>query len=851
MSRVRRDLAIAGLAGLGALAIPAVARAQGWCGLAADFAACEAAHHTFIMALGGAGAALLATLIGLVHGLTPGQAVLATDTYLRDALAESEPQPPDLPPPPPLFDPWTGEPLIVQDGSWEGAELGQIWYGGGWVSREEAIRMIQEDMVYVRQRDAEREAFWADSMRLSDEWLRQRVAANEAEAARERAERQRLEDAWQKWQQIEAYADGHDYADILSRIRDDDRVFNPDGSLNVDYVERLGQALRNRIGRDIAAPDEQLQQGWVGDFAGETARDIMRSTWVRILVGIQTAGSSEVIYQSYFAAERMRQAAELAVDRGRDYDFSDAVRTGMGVLADENLPIHTVRALGNEQASWWDVTMAAGVDLLQALNVAQTVRNLRGSARVLSEGGGLRAALTHNDPIDLLAPFRDPDPNPRLWRDPSDVTWQTEGVSVRHLDPPSSGLPSRVQVEVQRVTDPHWRSPTGAMQDQAFRAARAGGATRVQQLDEAFQNLDAARSARDPAAIAAAEEQVRQAAQAVQADKNAIHVLNERPRDPLGNDWLIRRFNAENARIADAADAGLTRDLAQHYNLPPEKVQIVKPTNIPGQPDLSSAAAPPREYYGLARPATGDVPTAGTTAAPEPTVVRGDKASFDRDITARILGEDGVWRDVPAEVTGTYYNRSYWEAATGQPLPTRIGADGAVAIDDAAVAAHAQAMDQTPTSRLSADAYGSGPGDLETATMGQYRHRDFSDPHQVGQTVTHKVDEWAVKADQALADGDLQGAMTNLEEAQRQLVKQYDNLAVNRTQTMVEAGQAPGATVPEGLAEQVKVLQMVGTDGLTPAHAEEILRRMGSSTEQLADQLGRYVTGQQVLRPPG
>lgn len=860
---------VAGLTTLGAVLWPTTAAAAGYCfGVYPwDRAACEGAHHSSVFGMGGFLMAFVSIALGLLfgsggHGLT------------RDAATAPKHSNPAVPKPPaaqpagdsqpalpPLIDPWEGKPLLVQDGSYQGGKLGQVWYGGQWVDRDEAMRGIAADRVYTDQRDEKREAFSQESHRLSDQWLKDRVAALEAEAQKERDDHRRLENAWQTYQNVRDSAEAHGYDDVLSRA--DANALRPDGSVNVDFLERLGAATRNRIHRDLAAPDEALQQGWVADFATNTARDVAHNPLIRMGVGALTNGTSEIFYQSLAAGEKMQDAVNKAVDSGKDYSLTDALRTGAGVLADENLPTNTIRAMLDKNASWGDVGASVAKDAFATLGTLDTLRNLRSSFGAAGRGAGLKDVLNARaEPLNLLQRMfgeGEGAGGKKLWKDPSDATWQTEGASLRHIEEPHPGslppdkLPADIEARIRRVQDPAWRDPTESIKDMAFRHGRKAGAAKVTALENAGRDLEAARLSGDPEAIGAANQRMKDAVLEVQADKHAMHVLNEQPRDVHGNHPTIEKFNEHMDDMYRNADRGLRERLARDMNVHPSDVEIVKVTNVAGEGHITDTAAPPREPYGLATRQPGPLPEApvgpGAVSEAAP-AARGEKASYDRDLTARITTREGVVKDVPAEITGGHYAESFWEASTGKPLPTKVGPDGQLMVDRDALKAHLDRLDQMPTDRLHAEAYGTGPADLDTATKDAFRARDLTDPAQVGEAVSHKVNEWGNKAEGATAAGQLPEAMAHLEESQRQVIKQFDNWGTKRTEAMAAAGNARGAKIPPSLEREVNVLRRVGTDGLTPGQAETVLNQMGTSSRKVGEALGKYVEGQQVLRSP-
>ncbi|MEK7215697.1 MAG: hypothetical protein AAB289_08900, partial [Chloroflexota bacterium] len=215
-----------------------------------------------------------------------------------------------------IVDPWTGEALPVWEPGKYGADdkgnlggPGQVWLGE-WMDPERARDIIRQGIEADIRRAQESQAFWEEGQRLSDKWLHDRTEQLQREAAGEAAVRRAREDAGTTLTNIETTAGGHGYDDILARAGQD--AFNPDGTLNVDYVNRLRDALRARLGRDIAAPDETLNQGWVSDFAGQTFDDARHNPLIRVGAGLLSGGSSEIYFQSQAAWEAMQDAYNQA-----------------------------------------------------------------------------------------------------------------------------------------------------------------------------------------------------------------------------------------------------------------------------------------------------------------------------------------------------------------------------------------------------------------------------------------------------------------------------------------------------------------------------------------------------------
>ena len=187
----------------------------------------------------------------------------------------------------------------------------------------------------------------------------------------------------------------------------------------------------------------------------------------------------------------------------------------------------------------------------------------------------------------------------------------------------------------------------------------------------------------------------------------------------------------------------------------------------------------------------------------------------------------------------------------------------------------AKRLDQATTDRLNAEAYGTGQADLDTATKDVYRGRDLTDPEAVANTIKFKVHHWVNEGDDLralaartreeamelgidstagkermrMADELMMRAEAHYEEGARQLTKQYKNMAITRTENMLQAGNAPYATLPRALAEDINILRRVETDpAFSIAEAMEILDRRDTSVRDVGDRLSRFVEGQQLLR---
>lgn len=333
-----------------------------------------------------------------------GAAAGAVPPLLRGRRRRPEPQQdgkkrePDLK----IQNPWTGKPLTVWEPGRFGpgengnpGEPGMVWWGGNWIDPEEARERINESLAADHRREAESEAFAQESQQRSEEWMRNRVQQLQQEAERERQdaerERQAQEDARKALRNIEDIADRHGYDDIWNRAQE--KAFRPDGSLDADYLNRLRDTLRNRLGRDQAFPNEP-QQNWIAEGLSNTWNDARHNPLIRIGSGVLTGGASEVFFQSQGAWEAMQQSFNQAADRGRAWDMTDAVRSGYGQFLRGNLPLNTINALRDPKATWGEVAMGAGLDAFTGLGLRNTINNVRGSMSAFQAGESWRNVVT-------------------------------------------------------------------------------------------------------------------------------------------------------------------------------------------------------------------------------------------------------------------------------------------------------------------------------------------------------------------------------------------------------------------------------------------------------------------------
>ncbi|WP_188526172.1 hypothetical protein [Sinisalibacter lacisalsi] len=409
-----------------------------------------------------------------------------------------------------------------------------------------------------------------------------------------------------------------------------------------------------------------------------------------------------------------------------------------------------------------------------------------------------------------------------------------------------------------------------------FEAGRARGAEKVSDLDDA---LDYRRNNPD---APDADARVRDAVDKVQKDKHAMHELNKRG-GPDAPSETIAEFNKELKTSYETAHDSARRRIADEYGVPIEDVKVVKATNAPGE----VAPADPRGFARKPDPSVRTDAADYQQRPPEAGVeVRGDKASFDQDVTYRVRQDEVIdprtgkvqegFADVPKTDSQRIYNEEFYKARHGGDLPTKVNPEtGKLEVDTDAVNKYAKDMDQACTDRLDAEAYGTGDRDLKTAVDPQHRGRDFDDVEAVGKTMEHKNYEWQndaaknradanaldAKANALEAEGRVQDAAevraeagdlhakaeAQIEEGYRQTTKQFKNQLEDRVAKLNEQYGRKVAEVPPRLEKAVDIMQ---NPKLTPAEVELELAKMGYTPDKVVQQMSSNLESLQKFKPP-
>jgi hypothetical protein len=219
-------------------------------------------------------------LVSLLTGLGPAAGIMFGAAFVRALLDVADVADDGLPPelteekPPreapetrkepqpdltPLVDPETGQPLLIQDGRYEGGKPGQVWYREQWMDRASAERLI-----------AEKEAEWERDRRR---WQDERSGEWE-----QQVKQQREREGYVYEREKDAYVPGDSHPDVIEEQRrkdaerlDDFIERNVKDLKRQDFlqelVDRVRQnggdmdALRNAVKDNTVGAEQQLSMG--------------------------------------------------------------------------------------------------------------------------------------------------------------------------------------------------------------------------------------------------------------------------------------------------------------------------------------------------------------------------------------------------------------------------------------------------------------------------------------------------------------------------------------------------------------------------------------------------------------
>jgi hypothetical protein len=350
--------------------------------------------------------------------------------------------------------------------------------------------------------------------------------------------------------------------------------------------------------------------------------------------------------------------------------------------------------------------------------------------------------------------------------------------------------------------------------NEAWERRRMASRGKVFDYETKARELDDARKLGDAKEIERAAQAKRDAAMKLQADKMSLQELNR------GKQSTIKNFNGDMKHVYGNTDDKMV-DWAGREN----GFGKLEPHGTGPDGERIFRDAKGNEVH-IAEPTN---PTGGKV-----------KAGADRDYTMRAkpAGANEA-KDIPSGQVQDEYNKHFFDSAGGKDMAKRTGLP-----EDPGH--FTEKMDQVATDKLHKEAYGSGPRDLETAL--KKPGQAFSDPNQVGKAIEYKGDHWTNKGD--------------FYEGSRQTMKQFDNQALGRFKAMDQhveelqkAGQLPKdfALKPPSpqVSEGVEILRKVHQpNGISPMQAEEELRKIGMTPQDVSRGVGDYVDSLQRAAPP-
>lgn len=339
-----------------------------------------------------------------------------------------------------------------------------------WMTQDEA------DDFYDALRDSQIAASVAAGRRSGRVWAEAWERAAAAERAAEENARAAAQQGWDEYVRLGDLAINQDRMDILERLSRDESVFDEDGNLDRERLDRLIDMMRDHLWREQAAPDPVYSEtGQLIVDVGNSLDEFSRSIPVRIATGMATGGMSEIYHQGRTVVEAVRGAAERSVEWTRDpatgewrppqedFDVLDGVGVALDAAARENIPgYNTAATLLDPNATASDV---AGAALWDAIGARMARGELNEAMDQLRRAGGrVRPGVR----------LTTPDPNlPTIRAQPGDVIAPGPYIP-RHGAPDDLSRLARGQVVPDSMI--HQTGWTPAQIDHMNRIARANDA---------------------------------------------------------------------------------------------------------------------------------------------------------------------------------------------------------------------------------------------------------------------------------------------------------------------------------------------------------------------------------------
>jgi hypothetical protein len=210
---------------------------------------------------------------------------------------------------------------------------------------------------------------------------------------------------WDTLGDIRRIAGKYDFQDILGQAERD--VFKPDGSLDVDYLQKLKEALKQRM----AGEQQYIQKKaatdtfWVDqveNLGNLSDHWLIQNPLTRIGLGVMTSGSSEIYYQSHAA---LKAALEAGDKMGNNFGVTDSLVAAFKELGKQNLPVNTIMALRDKNAGLGSIGLGLAMDAFVTKEGVDTVLNVKGSLKGLWKWGGDVRANWGKSGADIVDDF--------------------------------------------------------------------------------------------------------------------------------------------------------------------------------------------------------------------------------------------------------------------------------------------------------------------------------------------------------------------------------------------------------------------------------------------------------------
>lgn len=417
----------------------------------------------------------------------------------------------------------------------------------------------------------------------------------------------------------------------------------------------------------------------------------------------------------------------------------------------------------------------------------------------------------------------------------SDKTIQKPNQAIQPKDTPeykkaSSEVDNSLKQAEARANEKIAKYKDSVSKDPELAKRQAAHIEGGKQGKEAVDNLNQAREklAKNPDSPELKKE-YEKAIENVQKNKHAQKIMNEKD---LTSNSTREDFNNTKVKKDAVITMNTNERIAKEFGLDPKSVSNVQATNnmnTSGVGDIKGVAGD--SILGKRVKADANKFSEKDLNLDSLEKKGGEKISIDLDQTYRveIKKADGTieYRDISARKIKQIQNEEVYKEWNNGDLPMKNGE-----IDHEAVEKFAEDMDYTVLDARSPDAYGT-VGDLKQALKNDGSIRDYGDAEGVSRTIQYKSDEWGVKAGHKSSVGNIVGAEGDIAEGIRQGTKQFDSQLVYQ----VKAINAQGGkiVIPEKLSEGMTVLKQIGhgQGKLSPAEAEAVLKKMGTSTDEI------------------